>query len=261
MGDTCKDVEACLKMEGLIRCTDVPPKSLNHPVLPYRCNKKLLFCLCRTCVHEQNMRDECPHHADAERALEGTWVIDELRFALQNGYKILEIHELYEYRVTKYNRDKDEDGLFVDYINTFLKLKAEASGYPSWVLTAADDDRYVENFWQREGARLDKDAIRYNAAKRGLAKFYLNSMWGNLGERNLRPQTTLVFDQQELYRFLATPDVEVSSLLFVGNQAVWISWQHSERHAPTLKHANDVIACYVTAGARMHLYTYLDRLQ
>ena len=95
------------------------------------------------------MRDECPHHADAERALEGTWVIDELRLALQNGYKILDIHELYEYQVTKYNRDKDEGGLFVDYINTFLKPKAEESGYPSWVRTPADEDRYVENFWQR----------------------------------------------------------------------------------------------------------------
>ena len=63
--DTCKDVEACLKMEGLIRCAVVPPKRLYHPVLPYRYNKKLLFCLCKKCVHEQNMRDECPHHADA----------------------------------------------------------------------------------------------------------------------------------------------------------------------------------------------------
>jgi len=60
--------------------------------------------------------------------------------------------------------------LFVEYIDTFLKLKAEASGYPSWVRTSADEDRYVEMFQQSEGVRLDKDPIRYNAAKRGLAK-------------------------------------------------------------------------------------------
>ena len=45
------------------------------------------------------MREECHHHADAERALEGTWVIDELRLALEKGYKILEIHEIHDYRV------------------------------------------------------------------------------------------------------------------------------------------------------------------
>ena len=109
---------------------------------------------------------------------------------------------------------------------------------------------------------MDKDNIRYNAAKRGLAKLCLNSMWGKLGERNLRTQTTLIFDPKELYKFLATPDVEIPGLLFVGDHAVWISWQHSdERHAPTLKHANDVIASYVTTGARKHLYSYLDKLQ
>ena len=36
VGDTCKNVEACVKMDDLIRCTVVPPKSLYHPVLPYR---------------------------------------------------------------------------------------------------------------------------------------------------------------------------------------------------------------------------------
>ena len=50
--DTCKDIRACLQMEGLIKCTIVPPMDLYHPLLPFRCNKKLLFCLCRTCAFE-----------------------------------------------------------------------------------------------------------------------------------------------------------------------------------------------------------------
>jgi hypothetical protein len=87
-------------------------------------------------------------------------------------------------------------------------------------------------------------------------------MWGKLGEGALRRQTTLIFDPQELYRFLATPGVKVTSLLFVKDQAVWISWLHTgEEHAPNLKDAHVVIASYVTAGARIHLYRYLDTLQ
>ena len=78
-------------MEDLMKCTVVPPKNLYHPVRPYRYNKKLLFCLCRSCVHEQNMSGECRHFADAERVLEGTWVTDELRLAVNKWYKILEI--------------------------------------------------------------------------------------------------------------------------------------------------------------------------
>ena len=35
----------------------------------------------------------------------------------------------------------------------------------------------------------------------------------------------------------------------------------NEAHAPVLRHTNDVIANYVTAGGRIKLYTYLDTLQ
>ena len=90
VGDTCKDVAACLKMEGLMKCSIVPPKRLYHPVLQFRYNKKLLFCLCRSCVVEQNMRGECRHDTDEERAVTGTWVIDEIRLAVEKGYRIHE---------------------------------------------------------------------------------------------------------------------------------------------------------------------------
>ena len=46
---------------------------------------------------------------------------------------MLEIFEVYEYDVTQYDPQTGQGGLFVEYINTFLKLRTEASGYPSWV--------------------------------------------------------------------------------------------------------------------------------
>ena len=66
------------------------------------------------------------------------------------------------------------------YINSFLKLKAEASGYPGWVHSPEEEVRYLDSFKESEGIRLDKEAIRYNATKRGLAKLCLNCMWGKL---------------------------------------------------------------------------------
>ena len=62
-------------------------------------------------------------------------MIDEVLFAVDRGYKILEIQEVYQYEVTQYDPNMGEGGLFVDYLNTFLKLKAVASSYPSWVRT------------------------------------------------------------------------------------------------------------------------------
>ena len=43
---------------------------------------------------------------------------------------------------------------------------------------------------------------------------------------------------------------------------VWISWQYSaDERVPSLRHTNEVIGAYVTAGARIHLYSFLDKLQ
>ena len=77
--------------------------------------------------------------------------------AVNKGYKILEIQEVYQYEVTQYNPDTDNGGLFVQYINTFLKLKAEASGYPSGVRTPDDEDLYIRQFYHSEGIQLDRD--------------------------------------------------------------------------------------------------------
>ena len=60
-----------------------------------------MFSLCRTCVLTSNT-EQCCHKTDEKRALTGTWVIDEVQLAVQKGYRILEIHEVYEYKVTGY---------------------------------------------------------------------------------------------------------------------------------------------------------------
>jgi len=165
VGDACQDKQAMLSKENLRKCTVLPPKILYHSVLPYHCKNKLLFCLCRTCAFECNFSGECVHESIMQRSLTSTWVLDEFRLAFQKGYQVLDVMEVYEYEVTKYDLDTRECGLFADYINTFLKLKAEASGYPAWVRNPEDEERYFETFNARESVLMDRDAIRPNAAK------------------------------------------------------------------------------------------------
>ena len=73
------------------------------------------------------------HETVEDRGLCGTWVLAEIRLAIQKIYKVIDISEDYEYQVTQYDPRTCDGGVFVDYINTFLKIEAEASGYPSWV--------------------------------------------------------------------------------------------------------------------------------
>jgi len=81
VGDSCKDVEACLGMDDLIKCSIIPPENLYYPVLPFRCNNKLMFCLCRTRVLTATS-EECVYTRDEDRAHTDTWVMDEVRLAV-----------------------------------------------------------------------------------------------------------------------------------------------------------------------------------
>ena len=154
---------------GLIKCTVLPPRRLFHPVLPYRTQGKLMFPLCKTCADTCN-QTPCTH-TDSERAMQGTWCSVELQKASEKGDQILQLHEVWHFSQTS-------DGLFADYINTFLKIKQEASGYPKGVTTEEQKQRYIEEYFEREGIRLDPDKIEYNPGLQALAKLMLNSFWG-----------------------------------------------------------------------------------
>jgi len=94
---------------------------------------QLLFPLCRTCSKELNQTTDCTHN-DEERAWIGTYVTEEVKVALEMGYKIVDVYEIWHYPTTSLYVDKDpKTGLFTEYVNTFLKLKQQASSWPSWV--------------------------------------------------------------------------------------------------------------------------------
>ena len=154
---------------GLIKCTILPPRGLYHPVLPYRTQGKLMFPLCKTCADTCN-QTPCTH-SDCERAIQGTWCSVELEKALEKGYRILQIHEVWHFPETS-------DELFKEYVDTFLKIKQEASGYPKECVTEEQKQRYVDEYYEVMGIRLDPNKIEYNPGLRALAKLMLNSFWG-----------------------------------------------------------------------------------
>ena len=116
---------------GLVKCKILLPYELYHPVLPWRYDSKLLFPLCKTCAQQQikqqptiNKRSEkCPHSSE-ERSLTGTWTTLELEKAIENGYVIAYIYEVWHFQ----QRSKE---LFESYIKAFMKLKQQASGWPT----------------------------------------------------------------------------------------------------------------------------------
>ena len=117
------------KFEGLVKCKVLPPRGLHIPLLLSHINKKLIFVLCRKCAETEN-QSIC-NHSIGDRSLSGTWVSAELQKAVQIGYTLLKVYEVWQYdTVTKYDPSTGDGGLFAQYMNTFMKIM-EASGYPS----------------------------------------------------------------------------------------------------------------------------------
>ncbi|KYN10289.1 hypothetical protein ALC57_17586 [Trachymyrmex cornetzi] len=103
-------------VEGLVRCKVLPPRNLFHPVLPYRVRGKLLFALCRSCC-EIFSQETCTHDRPDEREFEGTWVFCELRKAIEEGYLVTSVSEIWQYKVTRDDPNTQQGGLFAKYIN------------------------------------------------------------------------------------------------------------------------------------------------
>ena len=159
---------------GLALVDILPPTGLYHPVLPVRCNQKLTFPLCRSCVEEEQakpllQRTHYCQHNDAERTLRGTWCTPELVKAVEKGYKIIKIHEVWNFPTVQ-----RKTGLFKEYVDTWLKVKQEASGWPGWCQTMEQKRNYIVNYQQREGIRLDISQIAKNPGRKATAKLMLN---------------------------------------------------------------------------------------
>jgi hypothetical protein len=99
-----------------------------------------------------------------------------------------------------------------------------------------DEENNIQYFRESEGNEHDKSSTQKNAAKRGSKT--LPPFWGKLTESSNRPQNKMIVDPHELYRFLATPGIEVINLLFTGDEVVWVTWRYveEEENMSVLRH-------------------------
>ena len=90
----------------------------------------------------------------------------------------MKIFEIYPWNeTTKYDPKTGEGGLFAEYINTFLKIKQESSGWPSWCTVDAKKSQYIKAYREKEGIELDPNKIEHNPGLRALAKSKLTNFW------------------------------------------------------------------------------------
>ena len=97
------------------------------------------------------------------------WCTPELVKAVEKGYAVVKIHEVWHFP-----EDQRRTGLFAHYVNTWLKLKQESTGWPTWCQTVEQKREYILRYQEREGIRLDISHIAKNPGGKATAKLMLN---------------------------------------------------------------------------------------
>lgn len=80
----------------------------------------------------------------------------------------------------QYDPETKTGGLFAEYINTFLRLKQQADGWPRENMTDDEKDQYIFEYEEVEGVKLKKEEIDKNSGLRQVAKLMLNTCWGKV---------------------------------------------------------------------------------
>lgn len=252
------------EMEGMIDCTVLPPQGLYHPVLPRHLHSKLMNVLCRACgdLADHEGVEECTHSRE-ERMFRGTWVVDEVVEALNQGYELIKTHETWEYRITQYDpcdpSTVETSGLFAEYVNANLKGKIEASGWPKSCDTEAKKAAFVAKM-RSQGVEIEPGNMVFNAGLRQLCKINLNCLWGKLSQGNNLKQTLIVTDTKTHYELLTNPAVEVLSITPLNEEAELVQFRLRDEAAQPGRTTSVVAAAYTTAQARLELYKYLNKL-
>ena len=256
---SCEGKHWTLPYFGVMQVTVLPPTDLIHPVLPLKCNGKLKFPLCYKCACNEN-EDMCTC-LDNDRMFTHTYCTPELEVAINMGYTIIQIHEVLHWQETEmYNPVTKEGGLFTQYINTFLKLKQESSGYPQNVKSEEEKQAYIDQYLEHEGILLEKECIDKNAGLRSLSKLALNSFYGKFGQRTNMKKTLFVKDIKQLMQVLTDPGKLLMDFHIMNDDVIQVEYKNTEDFECQSFNTNVTIAAFCTSWARLKLWSVMQKL-
>ena len=86
-----------------------------------------MFPLCYKCCIEKH-EENCCQHKEQERALAGTWTTIEIDKAIELGYRLTEVKEVWHFK-------KRSTDLFSDFINALYKASWNQVVFPTVTTT------------------------------------------------------------------------------------------------------------------------------
>ena len=255
----CKGEHLKLPYFGIIKARFIPPTNVYHPVLPVRINGKLMFPLCYNCAQKENEK-EC-NCCPSERAFTYTYCTPEVEVAINMGYIIEEIYEVLHWPDSSvHDRSEPNSGLFTNYVNTFLKLKQQASGFPPNISTEEEKDEYIQLYLQNEGILLDKEKIKKNPGIRSISKLALNSFYGKFGQKTNMKKSEFIDDIGQFFKRVTDHGKCLLDFHIMNEKVILLEFKNSEDFDPASFNTNVLISAFCTCWARLELWSIMNKL-
>jgi hypothetical protein len=193
--------------------------------------------------------------------LHGEWCSPEIYKALDCGYKLVKIYYVLNYEEKfEYDINDSSKSLFGGYINKWFKIKLESSGYPRNVRTKRQRQIFRSKIFRREGIRLDPGKIKINAGLRSLAKLMLNSLWGRFALDTNKIKTKILDTYNEWLNLNLDGSNEILTFRAINEHKMYVNYRKKDGFEETNFKGNTVIGSFVTAWARLVLYSELEVL-
>lgn len=137
------------------------------------------------------------------------------------------MYEVYHFDSVSSPGDPDNDP-FGGYIDLFLKIKQESSGWPAYIQTEEEALQYISNYAVRENVKLNSEAITKNPAMRSIAKLLLDSFWEKFGQRLNMPQTSFFHETEadKFFKSLLDPSTEVTDFHIINDEMIHTTWKN-----------------------------------
>ena len=244
-----EDFDFSLPYFGFVKCEIEPPNNLYIPVLPQNINGNLVYTLCHHCAKNKINICNCD-----DRSMIGTWTTVELKFALERGYKLKNIFQVYHY-------ENVSDELFKDFIKMCIKGKQQASGWPKNCETHEMKMNYINDFFTKTGIELEFDSIGVNDAIRQICKLNVNTNWGKLCQRPDLPKYTFVQTYDDLWKFETNENIEIESETMLTDDTLFIVWRNKILKNEKNSKYNVAIGSFVTSYARLELLKWMEKVE
>ena len=229
------------------------------------------YIRCHVVPNQSDVLGLLPFHEPKTGRLEfplfpmtGTWGTEELRLAMDNGYIVEEIYEVYHWPPAE--RSNTFMRGFVSY---FLRLKQEAEGWKKQGATSEEPseeekDYIIEKVFEENGniSRMRSEKVKKNAVNRQFAKIYLNSLWGKFCQKAHTDNYTTIHGYHEFAALWNDPHLDRRKMQFRHLSAgTWkVKYHAHEEFAQTNAKYNIFLAAWVTQTARCVLHQRMLRI-